>query len=372
MKRIAMAVPDLSGNELAYVADAIKSTWISSNGGYLQRFEQEYADLCQSNHCLAVSNGTAALHLALMTLGVGEGDEVIVPSLTYIATANAVRYVGATPVFVDVHMDSWCMQEESVSRSITDRTRAIIAVHLYGQPAAMGPLMAIAAEAGIYVIEDAAEAPFAQYKGKPTGGLGHMATFSFYGNKILTSGEGGALTVHDSELAAKAALIRGQGMDPSRRYHFPVLGHNFRLTNVSAAILCAQLERAKELLERRNDVYAEYRARLEKIPGLVMQSKIAETCASPWLFSILIDDTRGCVDRDTLMEHLARRGVETRPFFPPVHAQPQYADREGRDVDLPNTNWLSAHGINLPTHTGMSPDDVHYVCDALVASLENR
>ena len=216
--KIPVARPDLSGNEEKYVVDAIRTSWISSTGPYIGRFEGEFAALCGTRAAIAVCNGTVALHLALLTLDVRHGDEVIVPSLTYIATANAVRYVGAEPVFVDVDPETWCLQPKQLEDAITPRTKGIIAVHLYGHPADMDAINHIAAVNGLWVVEDAAEAPLATYRGRPTGSLAPLATFSFYGNKILTAGEGGALTLSDPGLEVRARTLRGQGMDPNRRY----------------------------------------------------------------------------------------------------------------------------------------------------------
>ncbi len=237
--RIPVAAPDLSGNEEKYVVDAIRSSWISSTGPYLQRFEKEFAGLCATRAAIAVCNGTVALHLTMLALDVRGGDEVLVPSLTYIATANACRYVGAEPVFVDVDPQTWCMDPKLLEAAITRRTKGIIAVHLYGHPADMDAINHIAAVHGLWVVEDAAEAHFAQYRGRPVGSLAPMATFSFYGNKMFTCGEGGAITLSDPKLELRTRTLRGQGMDPQRRYYFPVTGYNFRLTNLAAAMLCA-------------------------------------------------------------------------------------------------------------------------------------
>ena len=368
--KFPMAIPDLGGNEEAYVTDAIRSTWISSQGSYLDRFEREFADLCGTRHAIAVSNGTVALHLALVSLGVGPGDEVIVPSLTYVASVNAVTYVGATPVFVDVSENSWCIDVEAVAASITERTRAIIPVHLYGQPADMDALRTLCRGRGIHLVEDAAEAPLATYRGRPTGGLGDIGTFSFYGNKLLTSGEGGAITLNDDELAGRARRLRGQGMDPERRYWFPVVGYNYRLTNVAAAILCAQLERRNQFLAARREIYARYTERLSEVVGITLQQDIVGNERSPWLFCVLTDDDFG-LDRDGLMAALAEAGVETRPFFPPVHLLPPYRAVGGAGLHLPVTNNLAARGLNLPTYVGMSMDSVDLICDEIVANCRS-
>ena len=232
---IPVARPDISGNEEKYVVEAMRSSWISSIGGYIDRFERDFAGMCGAESSLAVANGTVALHLALLAFEIGLGDEVVVPSMTFVATANAVRYVGAEPVFVDVDPANWCIDPRLIEAAISPRTKAIVAVHAYGHPADMDAINEIARKHGLAVIEDAAEAHFATCRGRTVGSLGDAATFSFYGNKIFTSGEGGALTLGDTALDKYARLLRDQGMDPHRRYYFPITGYNFRLTNIGAA-----------------------------------------------------------------------------------------------------------------------------------------
>ena len=216
--RIMLAAPDLTGNEETYVLDALRSTWISSSGPYLQRFETLFAQMCHAEFALAVANGTVALHLALLGFDLKPGDEVILPSLTYVATANAVRYVGARPVFVDVDRATWCVSPQAIEEAITPRTRGVIVVHLYGHPADMDAIQEIASRHGLWIVEDAAEAHTATYKGRVVGGLADVSVFSFYGNKIFTSGEGGAVVINNPQQAAKLRMLRGQGMDPNRRY----------------------------------------------------------------------------------------------------------------------------------------------------------
>jgi perosamine synthetase len=362
-----IARPDLGGNEEDYVVSAVRSSWISSTGTYLARFEKEFAGLCGTRHAIAVSNGTVALHVALIALDVGPGDEVIVPSLTYIASVNVIRYVGATPVFVDVDPASWCLDVRAVEAAVTSRTKAVIAVHLYGQPADMDALHAVCTPHGIGIVEDVAEAPLASYHGRTTGSLGDVGTFSFFGNKVFTSGEGGAVTVDDDDLAARIRLLSDQGMDPQRRYHFPIVGYNFRLTNVAAALLCAQLERRSELLEARHRIFRRYEARLAGIPGLTLQADIPSTQRCPWLFSVLVDPAGFGHNRDALMAHLDVAGIETRPFFPPIHRQPPYeAEARAQEAHLPVSDRLAAQGLNLPTFVAMTEADVDRVCDAIL------
>jgi perosamine synthetase len=364
---IPLAVPDLSDKERGYALDAIDSTWISSTGPYVQAFEEEFARLCGAGAAIAVCNGTVALHLALLMLDVRAGDEVIVPSLTYIATANAARYVNAEPVFVDVDPGTWCMDPAKVEQAITRRTRGIIAVHLYGHPADMDAINRIAAVHGLWVVEDAAEAPLATYRGRPTGALGKIGTFSFYGNKIFTCGEGGALTVDDPSLAVRARTLRGQGMDPKRRYYFPVTGYNFRLTNLACAILCGQLERRESILARRRHLFELYRSRLSDVPGLALQPVAEWATLSPWLFSVVVDEARFGPSRDELMAVLAREGIETRPFFHPLHRLPPFREESRRrGEDLPVTDRLASGGMNLPTYAKMTNEQVHRVADAVL------
>jgi len=366
--QIPVASADLSGNEEAFVVAAIRSSWISSTGPYVARFEGEFARLCDVRFALSVCNGTVALHLALLGLGVRPGDEVIVPSLTYVATANAVRYVSAEPVFVDVDPQTWCLDPARVEEAITRRTRGILAVHLMGHPADMDRLKQIAAVHGLWVVEDAAEALLARYKGRPVGSLGHVATFSFFGNKLFTSGEGGAVTVNDEGLNTRMRILRGQGMDPQRRYYFPVTGYNFRLTNVACAILCAQLERREQIMERRRAIYATYDRLLGGIPGIALQPVAPWAELSPWMYVVRIDaDQFGCT-RDQLMSHLVQQNIETRPMFVPLHTLPPFREESRRRGEcLPVTDQVSASAVMLPTYTQLTPGDQGRVVDAIAA-----
>jgi perosamine synthetase len=357
--RIPVAAPDLTGNEEKYVLEALRSSWICSTGPFIDRFEREFADVCGTRASIGVCNGTVALHLALLALDVRPGDEVLVPSLTYIATANAVRYVGAEPVFVDVDPNTWCINPARLEAAITRRTKGIIPVHLYGHPADMDAINHVAAVNGLWVVEDAAEALGATYKGRPTGSLAPVATFSFYGNKILTSGEGGAITCSDRQLELRTRTLRGQGMDPRRRYYFPVTGYNFRITNLACAILCAQIERREQILSRRREIFALYRESLAGIPGVGFQPVAEWTELAPWLYCITVDEKQFGRSRDELMGHLAATGVETRPFFVPLHTLPPFREESARRGEsLPITDRLAAVGMNLPTFPAMTDADV--------------
>ncbi len=362
MITIPVAIPDLSGNEEAYVTEAIRSSWISSTGPFIQRFEAEFSFLCSTQVAISVCNGTVALHLALLGLDVRPGDEVLVPSLTYIATANAVRYVGAEPVFVDVDPETWCLDPNMLEASITRRTKGIIAVHLYGHPADMDAINHIAAVHGLWVIEDAAEAHLAKYKCRTVGNLAKIATFSFYGNKIITCGEGGAVTTDDQQLIIRLKALRGQGMDPQRRYYFPITGYNFRLTNIACAMLCAQLERCEQIIERRKQIFSAYREQLANIQGIGFQPIASWADPAPWLFCITIDEKAYGCSRNDLIRLLGKEGIETRPFFMALHHLPPFREESlRRGENLPVTDELSRSGMNLPTYSQLSFDEIEYI-----------
>lgn len=362
--------PDLSGNETRYVTEALEEGWISSTGRFLERFESEFAAFCGTRHAIACCNGTVALHLALLALGIGPGDEVLVPSFTYVASANAVTYTGALPVFVDSEPVHWNLDPELVEAAITPRTKAILAVHLYGHPADMRALRAIAERHGLDLVEDAAEAHGAEVEGKRVGGLGRVATFSFYGNKIMTTGEGGMVTTDDDELAGRARLLRGQGMDPERRYWFPIVGYNYRLTNVAAAIGCGQLERADELIEDRRRIagtYAHLLAPHAERLGMQLASESEWARHVHWIVCVRVPAAR----RDGLMAFLGERRIDTRPFFPPMHRLPMYTGSEhagGRSFPL--AEELGATGLNLPTYYGLGDADIERVAAEVVGFLE--
>jgi perosamine synthetase len=364
---IPVSRPELLGNEPSYVQDALRSTWISSKGPYVERFEATFAQFCGAAYAIACNTGTAALHLTLLALGIGPGDEVIVPTLTYIASANVIHYSGATPVFVDSNPHTWNLDPECVADAITRRTRAIIAVHLYGEPADMTALRAIADDARVALVEDAAEAHGAQFDGRAVGGLGDLAAFSFYGNKIVTTGEGGMVVTNDAGLAERVRLFGGQGQQPGTTYWFPVVGHNYRMTNIEAAIGLAQLERIEAMLEARSAVAARYRERFTDVPGLMLQATHHLAERSDWIVGALLPER---VDRDAVAERLLEAGIETRPFFYPVHTMPAYSEWNGNS--LPVAEDLARRGICLPTYAGLEPSQIDRVCDALIAALGER
>ncbi|WP_262270208.1 DegT/DnrJ/EryC1/StrS family aminotransferase [Microvirga yunnanensis] len=365
MDRISVAQPKLAGNERKYVLDCLDTNWISSNGKYITAFEKSFAEFCGVKHAIATNNGTTALHLALVALGLEPGDEVIVPTVTYIATANAVRYCGATPVLVDVCQETMNIDPRDIERKITSRTRGIIPVHLYGHPADMEAVNRVASKHGLWVVEDAAEAHGAEVLGRKVGGLGTCATFSFFGNKIVTTGEGGMVTTNNDELAAKLRLLRGQGMDPQRRYWFPVVGYNYRMTNIQAAIGLAQMEMIDKALSDRGTLANWYN---DALAG--MQNKILLPRQEPWakqvywMYTIFLRYGDGA-DRDAVMGALDEAGIETRPVFHPMHVLPPYKE----DAAYPTADLWAQRGINLPTHQDLTRDDVQRIAASLERAL---
>jgi perosamine synthetase len=359
---INVASPIFCGNEKKYLMDCIESGRISSTGKYVDEFEKQFSAFCGTKHALSCSNGTVALHLALMAFDVGPGDEVLVPTLTYIATANTVRYCGAQPVLVDSEPETWNMDPSRLEEKITDRTRGIIVVHLYGHPVDMDPVMKVAKKHGLFVIEDAAEAHGALYKGRTVGSIGDIGTFSFYGNKIITSGEGGGIVTDSDALAKKMRLLKGQGMDPERRYWFPIIGYNYRMTNLQAAVGLAQLEMISWHMAKRREIAKQYYDRLADLGDLIelpAEKKWAKHAF--WMLSILLKDRVG-VSRDEFMGLLEEDRIETRPVFYPMHAMPPYFEK---DAKYPVADAIAARGINLPTHALLTDSDITYICDRI-------
>lgn len=363
---IPIASPDLSGKESANVAECLETTWISSVGHFITDFEDAFAKVAGTRHAVATNNGTTALHLALAALGIGPGDEVVVPALTYIATANAVRYCHATPVFADVEPDTMNIDPDDLERRITDRTKAVIPVHLYGHPADMTRVNEVARRHGLLVVEDAAEAHGSSVDGRPVGSLADAGVFSFFGNKIVTTGEGGAVTTDDDELAARLRLLRGQGMDPQRRYWFPEVGFNYRMTNVAAAIGVAQLERFEAMLERRREIAARYTALLSDADGIVLPTQRPDARRVDWLYTVLVSGFT-TEQRNELITLLHGDGIETRPVFYPLHLLPPYETQPR--ASFPVSEQLGREGISLPTHMLLSDEDVATVCAALLARV---
>jgi perosamine synthetase len=368
-RMIPVAEPMLGEHELEYVTDAVKSGWVSSIGHYVTEFERGIAAACTADEGVATCNGTAALHLALAVMGVGPGDEVIVPTLTFIATANAVRYLGATPVFVDSDPTHWCMDPVAVERWITPRTKAIVPVHIYGHPADMDAIIALAHRHGIAVVEDAAEALGASYRGRSVGALGDVGVLSFYGNKLITTGEGGMLVTNSKRIAERARMLRDHAMDPDRRYWHDEIGFNFRITNIQAAMGVAQLERLPWLLARKREIAARYKAGFAGIPNVCIQGEASWAGSSCWMSTIEVlgdeflshDGSTIGNARDRLADALRARGVDTRPVFIPLHMLPPYR----KASVFRHAQGIARRGLSLPSAASLTDADQDYVIECV-------
>lgn len=354
---IPVASPILNGNEKKYVNDCIDSVWISSIGKYIKKFEEKFAKFVGVKYAVSCCNGTVALHLALLAYDIKPGDEIIVPTLTYIATANAIKYCGATPIFVDSESETWNMDPDKIKEKITKKTRGIIVVHLYGHPANMDPIMYIAKKYKLFVIEDAAEAHGSKYRNKIVGSIGNIGTYSFFGNKIITTGEGGMVVTNNQKLAKKIKILKEQGMNPKRRYWFITIGYNYRMTNIQAALGLAQLEKINWHLKMRKKIAKLYYKSLKSVSQFIdlpIEKKWASH--SFWMFSIILKDSIK-IKRDKFMFLLKKESIETRPVFYPVTDMPLYKISE----KFPIAKKVSERGINLPTHAGLTSSDILYI-----------
>jgi perosamine synthetase len=365
--RIAVAQPTFNGNEKKYLLDCIDTGWISSVGKYVGAFESGFARATGTRHAFSCANGTVGLHLALLALGVGPGDEVIVPSFTYIASANAVTYCGARPVLADCDAETWTVTVDDIAPRITAKTRGVMPVSLYGHPVDLDPILDFCRSRNLFVLEDAAEAQGATYKGKPVGSLADASLFSFFGNKIITTGEGGMLVTNREDLADRIRVLRNQGNDPQRRYWHNVVGYNYRMTNMQAAVGLGQLERIDWHLGERRRVAAAYARHLEPLSAWIDLPRVkpwATHCFWMYVVALKPEANRS---RDEVAARMAQAGVETRPAFYPLHHLPPYQQKELR---LPVTESIAARGLCLPTHAGLSEADIERVARELKRALE--
>ena len=358
---IPVSRPSISELEVSLVTDAVRSTWVSSIGPYLDQFEHMFADFCGVKHAVAVSNGTVGLHLALVALGVGAGDEVIIPDLTFVATANVVRIAGAVPVFAEVCRSTYCIDPDSIRRSLTPKTKAIMPVHLYGHPANMPIILEIARERGLSVIEDAAESHGASIGPTRTGAFGHCGVFSFYGNKIITTGEGGAVTTNDDELNLRLRHLRDHAMSKDIRYWHTDVGFNYRMTNLQAALGVAQLKQVDQFLTARGEILERYRRNLES-EGIEC-NPVVDARPVNWLATAVVPGLNR-TKRDTVMSEMRDAKVNSRPFFYPMTTLPMY-EAKGNPV----ARSLSESGFNLPTFIGITNQQIDLVCETFLKSV---
>lgn len=363
---LPIAEPWIDHEELELVSEAVRSGFVSSVGPFIAAFEDRFAQFCGARHGVAVNNGTAALHLALAALGVGPGDEVLIPALTFVATANAVTYVGARPVLVDVSPDHWCMETAELSKRLSPQTKAIIAVHLYGHPCDMDAILAFAEEHGLLVIEDAAEAHGARVRGRRVGALGHVGCFSFYGNKIVTTGEGGMCVTNDAALADRMQYLKGHGMRPERRYWHEEVAFNYRMNNLQAALGLAQMGKVEAMIATKRRVASYYQDRLAPLEAagvLRLPTEMDWAESVYWLYSIVVEESE--TGAAGLALRLRELGIETRPLFVPMHRLPPYRD----SAAYPVAERLSERGLSLPSGVRLSAADLDRVSDAVHAAL---
>ena len=355
---IPVCEPTLWGNEKKYVKECMDTNWISSKGGYIARFESSFARKVGAKYGVGVLNGTVALHLALAALDIGTGDEVVIPTFTMIATPNSVRYTGAKPVIVDSELDTWNMDASKIEAKITKRTKAIMPVHTYGHPCDMDAIMRIAKKHKLYVVEDAAEAHGAVYKGRKIGSIGDAACFSFYANKIITTGEGGMVTTNNKKLAEKMQLLKNHAFSSERHFWHKLLGFNYRMTNIQAAIGLAQTENFEKLANKRIENAMLYNSLLGDIDELTLPPSSDNIKNVYWMYGLMLKDFSR-VTRDTLRYELAAKGIETRTFFIPIHHQPVY--KGWFKGAYPNSEKLCTNGIYLPSSTSLSEKEIRYV-----------
>ena len=366
MNFIPISKPSITQKELEYVCDAVKSGWVSSLGEYINKFEKEFAKYCNVEYALSVCNGTTALHLALTALGIGKGDEVIIPDFTFIATANAVYYTGAKVVTVDIEENTLCIDPNAIKKAITPKTKAIIPVHIYGHPANMEEINKIAKEYNLYIIEDAAEAHGAEVNGKKVGGLGTLGVFSFYGNKIITSGEGGMITTNDRNLYEKMKYLRDHAMSKEKRYWHTEVGFNYRMTNLQAALGLAQLERIDDILAKKKKIYEWYR---EELGELIDQGIVKLNYEANWaknVYWMICFEILGYNEekRDNLMRYLKEKGIDSRPYFYPISDMPMYEKQ-----DTPITHKVYQRGLNLPSFFDLDREEVEYICNVIKGAI---
>jgi perosamine synthetase len=355
MKTYPISKPTITSLEIDSVMDAVSSGWVSSIGPYIDEFESGMAKICQTKHSVSTSNGTTGLFLALKSLGIGDGDEVIVPDFSFIATANAVRHTGATPIFVDIDPVSLCIAPSNIERSITKNTKAIMPVHIYGHPAPMHEIMDIASKHGLYVVEDCAEAHGAKVMGRPVGSWGDMGVFSFYGNKIITTGEGGVIVTSNDSLAVKLKYMRDHAMSKSVKYWHTEIGYNFRLTNIQAALGVAQLKRLDLILNKKKQIYEWYKNELGNVKGISLNR--SESWAAPVYWMICLEINGASIEqRNDVITKLGEMGVETRPYFYPMSDMPMY---ERANTEM--THRIYATGINLPSYFDLDIEDVIHI-----------
>ena len=366
MNFIPISQPSITQLEIDYVNDAVRSGWVSSLGEYITKFESEFASFCGAKYALSVSNATVGLHLSLVALGIGKDDEVIIPDLTFVATGNVVKYVNAKPVIVDIDPDTLCIDANDINKAITKNTRAIIPVHLYGHPADMNKINEIAKENNLLVIEDAAEAHGAEIDGRRVGSFGDVGVFSFYGNKIITSGEGGMITTNNKNLYERLKFLRDHAMSSEKRYWHTEVGFNYRMTNLQAALGLAQLRRIEDLIQKRIEIFEWYKEGLFGAENISLNRTQAGIKNVYWMICLeILDYTEK--QRDDFLVKLKEKGIDGRPYFYPLSDMPIFDD----------TNTYNAHnvyktGLNLPSFFDITKEQVLSICKTIKEILYEK
>jgi perosamine synthetase len=370
VKKISVSSPCLNGNELAYVTECLKTNWISSQGKYVKKFENQFSVYHKNYYALAVSNGTTALHLALKSINIGINDEVLVPDLTFAASVNAIIYTGAIPKLVDVDPKTWNICPTSIIKNITKKTKAIMVVHLYGNPCNMDEIMSIADQYGLMVIEDCAEALGSYYSNEPVGVFGDVATFSFYGNKTITTGEGGMVLFKNKEHYERGEILRDHGMSKINRYWHDTIGYNYRLTNIQAAIGVAQFEQLNDFVSAKIRIASNYNKYFSKYNYLQTPNQDPNSVNSYWLYTMLVTNNAP-FSRDELLKYLSSCGIESRPIFFPIHSMPPYTNF-GNSEKLINSQLISKTGISLPSSVNLTVEDQDYICKSIINFISSK
>jgi perosamine synthetase len=366
IRQFMVLEPDIGEQEISNVLECVTSGWISSQGRFIGVFEGAFRDYLGGGYAIAVANGTVALQLGLTTLGIGRGDEVIVPNFTFGASINAIIHSGAIPVLADVDPDTWTIDLDELRKLITPKTKAVMPVHIYGQPAQMDEIKEIASQKGIFIIEDCAEALGATYKNRRVGLDGDCTCFSFFANKTITTGEGGMVVFKDAEMAQRARILRDHGMSPQKRYWHDHAGFNFRMTNMQAAVGAAQMGRIEGLLNRKKLIFQAYDSLLSEHQALSLLPKNNWSENSCWLYTIILNGYEDGT-RDKLITNLGYRGIDARPGFYPMHQMDPY--REFGHGTYPVSSYLSANSISLPSSYGLSNEEIHHIVEIFIDEL---
>jgi len=372
MERIPVSGPSITQKEIDYVSDAVRNAWYGNANMYHTRFERAFADYLRKQFAIALPSCTSAIHLSLLSLGVGPGDEVIVPDITWIATAAPIQYVGATPIFADIDSQTWCLSPESFKACITSRTKAVIPVDLYGNMPDMDPILETAKHYGIAIIEDAAEAIGSEYKSRKAGSLGDTGVFSFHGSKTLTTGEGGMLVTDREDIFRRALVLRDHGREPGDLMFFnSEVAFKYKMTSMQAALGLAQLERIDELIERKRQIFDWYKNELDGSAFLTLNCEPPGTKNSFWMVTIILDKLYA-LDKSQVIQWMAQRKIDCRPFFYPLSSLPAYKNsRSAREASTRNpiSYRISPLGINLPSGMDLNQQKIKHVCEALKEAL---